>query len=538
MRCRSIWMLLVMVMLVTPLHAHNERDENSTDIPTWYVGDTWVYDMDIYYSSENGSFDGTIYNFTTTVVNVTVMDGYDVYAVNMTGIVDGFVSYSLFSGDVDGIMYGDMFVRRSDMSTTLIRMTSVGVIHGLIFDHDYTSDITVMFDPPAEMFDFPIYTNESWDYYYHAQVTGYIEVEDITNETINSTEEGCGEISCTGLETISVPAGTFETFHMVDTNNTYESWYSPAAENVVKSVVSNSDGNTTYDIYLNMTSYSLVEPPINLSMDINPYEAIAGENVTVSGFAHFSSAKGPVANTSVVITMPLLNISWTAFTDENGYYCTDIEVPFFNDGTQSPTEVASDGIISSIAAGNVSGYKVKTLVVKGVSFNVSLAHGWNLITVPLGNNYTASSLAALIDDCSMIAWWNAATDTYTTFIVGVTPPGSPWDFAINDGIGYYVKVTDDSSLALSGIPITTANVALYSGWNTIGWWKMTATTASSLGGNITNCTQLAMYDAASGSYTTFLVGITPPDSPWDFPVTWGMGLFAKVTSGSVWHGEG
>lgn len=82
--------------------------------------------MDIYYSSENGSFDGTIYNFTTTVVNVTVMDGYDVYAVNMTGIVDGFVSYSLFSGDVDGIMYGDMFVRRSDMSIILIRMTSVG----------------------------------------------------------------------------------------------------------------------------------------------------------------------------------------------------------------------------------------------------------------------------------------------------------------------------------------------------------------------------------------------------------------------------
>ena len=101
-----------------------------------------------------------------------------------------------------------------------------------------------------------------------------------------------------------------------------------------------------------------------------------------------------------------------------------------------------------------------------------------------------------------------------------------------------MKVANDTLLTLSDTPLGTVNVTLYTGWNTIGWWKMTATTASSLSGNITNCTMLAMYDAASGSYTVFLVGITPPGSPYDFAVTRGMGLFAKVTSGSVWHGEG
>ena len=173
-----------------------------------------------------------------------------------------------------------------------------------------------------------------------------------------------------------------------------------------------------------------------------------------------------------------------------------------------------------------------------ITVDIDLLTGWNLITVPVENNYNASDLAALTGGCEMIAWWDASTGTYTTFIVGVTPPGSPWDFAINDGIGYYVKVANDTVLTVSGMPLTTVNVTLYTGWNTIGWWKMTATTASSLSGNITNCTMLAMYDAASGSYTVFLVGITPPGSPYDFTVERGMGLFAKVTSGSVWHGEG
>ncbi|RLF33015.1 MAG: hypothetical protein DRN07_03655 [Thermoplasmata archaeon] len=174
-----------------------------------------------------------------------------------------------------------------------------------------------------------------------------------------------------------------------------------------------------------------------------------------------------------------------------------------------------------------------------VSLNYTLYSGWNLITIPAENNYTASDLAALIPGCEMIAWWNAASGTYKTFIVGVTPPGSPYDFDIADGVGYYVKVAGDTHLVITnGTPLDSVNVTLYPGWNTIGWWSAVPTTASSLAGNITNCTMLAQWNAATSSYTTFLVGITPPGSPWDFTVERGMGFFVKVTSGSVWHGEG
>ncbi|RLF39873.1 MAG: hypothetical protein DRN21_03025, partial [Thermoplasmata archaeon] len=74
------------------------------------------------------------------------------------------------------------------------------------------------------------------------------------------------------------------------------------------------------------------------------------------------------------------------------------------------------------------------------------------------------------------------------------------------------------------------------GWNTIGWWKTRATTASFLASQVTDCEIVAMWDAASGSYTTFIVGITPPGSPWDFTVDYGMGLLVKVSTGGIWTG--
>ncbi|HDN51154.1 MAG TPA: hypothetical protein ENG06_05205 [Thermoplasmatales archaeon] len=76
--------------------------------------------------------------------------------------------------------------------------------------------------------------------------------------------------------------------------------------------------------------------------------------------------------------------------------------------------------------------------------SLRLYTGWNLITIPVENNYAASDLAALIPECNMIAWWDASTGTYKTFIVGVTPPGSPYDFAVTRGMGLFAMATSGS----------------------------------------------------------------------------------------------
>ena len=226
-------------------------------------------------------------------------------------------------------------------------------------------------------------------------------------------------------------------------------------------------------------------------------------------------------------------------TDGSELYSVDFGTPV--DALASIPDIVGDGSMEMVVGGR-NGY-VACLsggldALTTQPFDFSFYSGWNLLTIPFENNYTASDVAALVPGCEMLAWWNAATSSYTTFIVGVTPPGSPWDFAIAGGVGYYVKVAGDVNVTLHGIPLTSASVTLYPGWNTIGWWKETPTNASSLSSHISTCTMLAMYDAETGTYTTFIVGITPPGSPYDFTVEQGMGLFAKVTSGSIWNGEG
>ncbi|HDN50475.1 MAG TPA: hypothetical protein ENG06_01720 [Thermoplasmatales archaeon] len=212
------------------------------------------------------------------------------------------------------------------------------------------------------------------------------------------------------------------------------------------------------------------------------------------------------------------------YTDANGETTLHLNVTL--NSTESLTLV--------VTAKNKIPYMANITVLGELNF--TLYSGWNLITIPVENNYTASSLAALIPECDMIAWWSAQYGMYITFIVGVTPPGSPWDFNITDGVSYYVSVTNDSYLTVNGTPLNDVNVTLYPGWNTIGWWKTRATTASVLASQITDCEIVAMWDAASGSYTTFIVGITPPGSPWDFTVDYGMGLLVKVSTGGIWTG--
>ena len=145
-------------------------------------------------------------------------------------------------------------------------------------------------------------------------------------------------------------------------------------------------------------------------------------------------------------------------------------------------------------------------------------------------NWTASLLGENVTGCTTICRFNADSQTYTTHVVGI-----PYnDFPILDGVGYFVYVTGDSFLNVTGAIIESVNVSLHASWNLIGWYKGAGTNASSLGSMLHECTTLCRYDAGMGSYVTHVVGI-----PYnDFLITPGMGLFIYVTSDSYWTGEG
>ena len=69
-----------------------------------------------------------------------------------------------------------------------------------------------------------------------------------------------------------------------------------------------------------------------------------------------------------------------------------------------------------------------------LTYNLSLHSGWNLITIPVENTYTAMTLSENITECVMISRFDAVNQTYKTYIVGGPPS---FDFPILDGYGLF-----------------------------------------------------------------------------------------------------
>jgi len=161
---------------------------------------------------------------------------------------------------------------------------------------------------------------------------------------------------------------------------------------------------------------------------------------------------------------------------------------------------------------------------------IDLYPEWNLVTVPLDNVWTAETLGQNISGCTVVTMFNGSTQTFVSHVVG-TPHD---DFPILDGMGYFVYLTHDSYLNVTGLPITAVTVPIYNGWDMIGWHHDHTTLAESLGQNIIDCTVVTMLYGSNQTFVSHAVG-TPHDN---FPITQGMGLFIYATSDSWWTGEG
>ena len=225
----------------------------------------------------------------------------------------------------------------------------------------------------------------------------------------------------------------------------------------------------------------------------------------------------------------LVNVSWSVTNSGSNASCVPSagQMSVFRSGGLNGTAVwtADDG------DGHVD---TVTFSVQDPLFCCMYYRGWNLMTVPCSHTFMASSLGAAVPGCSIVAYWNATSSMFQSFLVGISPPGM--DFAVQDGMGYFIYVANDTVFSQRGAAISGVNVSLAVGWNTIGWYNQTATNASSLGAAVDNCTIVAYWNATSSTFASFLVGISPPAM--DFRIERGMGVFVYVTASSTWHGEG
>jgi len=262
-------------------------------------------------------------------------------------------------------------------------------------------------------------------------------------------------------------------------------------------------------------------PPIISNIIVNPSSAFQGSFVNITCDV----------TDNVDVDTVCVNITFPDFTFENITMNGDI---YSINQTYSMTGTFSFYIWANDTSNNSNTSYINyfEIIIDAIDVYFHLDTGWNLITIPIENNYTAKTLSENITGCELVSWFDSSNQTYRSYIVG-GPPG--FNFQIKDGHGYFIVVNQSSIFSLSGYQLSTISIPLHIGWNLIGWNQIYDTTASSLAENITSCELVSWFDSSNQTYRSYIVG-GPPG--FDFTITSGMGLFIVVNEESIWNGEG
>ena len=134
---------------------------------------------------------------------------------------------------------------------------------------------------------------------------------------------------------------------------------------------------------------------------------------------------------------------------------------------------------------------------------------------------TASEIASQIPTCEQIIYFDPVIQQ------DVIWPTSP-DFPVVDGMVIFVVVLESSVWEEDYIhdPIT---VTLYSGWNTIAWYRDTTIMASELATQIPTCELMSYFDPVLQTYRSYIVG---GPSGFDFEISKGICVSVTVADSS------
>lgn len=325
------------------------------DIPTWYLGDEWIYTIDpLYYSSPNGSFSGTIQNLKQKVVGIA--DG--MYEIEITGDITGDLTMSEFSGECNGDITGTSYVRVSDLAEGTTELHSEGTITILVIPLPYELDILTSSSPLLELYDFPFHVGEEWQVHSLSTTSGMFTIENLYEQSLNGNQSIDETVQCTHLEHISVPAGSFDCYTLTRPETML--WFSTDVGNLVKSVVDQNDDNMTIQMTIALQSFAHAPPSMTISEEISPEVAFPSTSIVLSGHVVATSSGDPIQNGDISIQIPCTGDSWTTTTDDEGYYSKTIVAPTMVDDTPCEGETGSGGVIVQCISDSLSGYRVQT----------------------------------------------------------------------------------------------------------------------------------------------------------------------------------
>ncbi len=339
-----------------PAPGHQQAVLDAASIPTWYPGDMWTYRVDPFsFSSVNASFTGVITNLQETVTGVYD----DTYNLSITGQISGALIYSGIVGDLTGVITGSSSMRRSDLAQGPTHIASSGSILVIVVPVPYSADIQYGSIPLLEAFDFPLAVGDQWRLQGLTTTTGYVSIEGIMNQSMNSVQVVDGEVTCPQQSTITCPAGSFTAYEVGREGS--DAWYAPIVDNLVKSTIDQVGTNGTIHAVTILQSFSRATQPLSVSEHLSPDVAFPGDPIVVSGQVLNSQTHAPVADGAVTVRIPATGDSWTTTTNSTGGYSVSFPAPIMVDDSPVVHETGSGGVVVSCSKDGQEGYQVCTL---------------------------------------------------------------------------------------------------------------------------------------------------------------------------------
>jgi len=272
-------------------------------------------------------------------------------------------------------------------------------------------------------------------------------------------------------------------------------------------------GKTRKDEYVPLViKFDGINDPPTINID-RPYEGeIINGTYTIYGTADDINGYGTLKKVEIKIDEE----NWI-IVNGTTFWSYDINTHFYNNDLHKicarsyDGELWSDSLCLNVIFENNN----------EITSEINLFNGWNMITIPVEKNWMASDLGQNIQGCTQVSYWNNTQNRFQNYLVDFPDPDD--DFIIRPGRGYFVYVTQDSTLSITGLPLEDIHVPIGIGWNMIGWFNSDSTNASNIGSNIPGATQISYWNNTQNRFQNYLVDFPDPDD--DYIVTQGMGLY-------------
>jgi hypothetical protein len=210
------------------------------------------------------------------------------------------------------------------------------------------------------------------------------------------------------------------------------------------------DGNA--EIYYKYFPY--YPPPINLTIDI------WGTNLTLNW------------TTPQIALSPVDYYLIYRVTDPEAFTFSDSEIVYNSSGTGNDLLTTWNDTTALLDEANNYYYVVRAVYENGEidtnenivgKYVIPLNSGWNLISIPLSQNDTRISevLKSIDDNYNIVQWYDAKSGIWRSSSSSLT--------GINRTMGLWIHMKNTCNLSVAGALPKSTDIALYEGWNLVGY---------------------------------------------------------------------